>query len=630
VADYRLSAKMMALITVGLVVAVLSVVGVIALRGDDGSAVASIPGCERDDDVGPSVARQWNEALLTAIRLDVPSPTVHARNLFHVSAAMWDAWAAFDDVATGVFFDEKLTADDRAAARDTTISFAAYRVLESRYLLSPGAEESITGFEQLMRDLCLDPEFADAAGNAPAAAGNRIASTILAATVDDGANEADGYADPTYLPVNDPLIVSESGTTMVDPNRWQPLEIEGMVAQNGAPLEETVQTFVGSQWGGVRPFAIEPGADGAPPLDPGPPPFLGDPATDAAYKAGAVEVIRHSATLDPSSGTTIDISPGAMGNADLGSYDSSGWTENPATGARYEPNVVALGDFGRAVAEFWADGPQSETPPGHWNVVANSVTDQLDELRIGGAGTAVDPLEWDVKLYLALNGAVHDSAVSAWGAKARYDYARPISMIRYLGGRGQSSDPAGPSFDPAGLPLEDDLIEVVTEESSGQGERHEHLADHLGEVAVRAWSGTPADRENDVGGVDWVLAADWVPYQLPTFVTPAFAGYVSGHSTLSRAAAEVLTSITGSPFFPNGLGEWTVPAGSLEFEAGPETDIVLQWATYADASDQAGRSRLYGGIHPRADDVAGRIMGETCGKSAWQHAQQFYDGSADS
>ncbi len=620
------------IVIAGSVAVVAVVAGLMALRwADDGGPEAgTIPDCTRAADGGASVARQWNEALLGAIRLDVPSPTVHARNLFHVSAAMWDAWSAYDEVAVGVFSDEKLTADDPAEARDTAISFAAYRVLESRYLLSAGAEESITGFEQLMRDLCLDSDFADVDGDAPAEAGNRIASIVLAATADDGANETDGYVDPTYRPVNEPLIVGESGTTMAEPNRWQPLEIEGMVAQNGTPLTETVQTFVGSQWGGVGPFAIESGIDGAPPLDPGPPPLLGDPATDAAYKAGAVEVIRHSATLDPSSGATIDIGPGALGNAGLGSYDSPGWTENPVTGAPYEPNVVALGDFGRAVAEFWADGPQSETPPGHWNVVANAVTDQIDELRIGGSGPTVDALQWDVKLYLALNGAVHDAAVSAWGAKARYDYARPISMIRYLGGRGQSSDPTGPSYDPAGLPLEADLVEVVTEASSGPGQRHEHLAEHVGEVAVRAWSGTPADRENDVGGVDWLLAVDWVPYQLPTFVTPAFAGYVSGHSTFSRAAAEVLTSITGSPFFPNGLGEWTVPAGSLEFEAGPETDIVLQWATYADAADQAGRSRLYGGIHPRADDVAGRIMGAQCGQAAWQHAQEFFDGSAGS
>ena len=96
---------------------------------------------------------------------------------------------------------------------------------------------------------------------------------------------------------------------------------------------------------------------------------------------------------------------------------------------------------------------------------------------------------------------------------------------------------------------------------------------------------------------------EWVPYQRPTFVTPAFPGYVSGHSTFSRAAAEVLTSLTGSEYFPGGLGTWTIPAGALEFEAGPTTDIPLQWATYYDAADQAGLSRIYGGIHPPVDDL---------------------------
>ena len=75
------------------------------------------------------------------------------------------------------------------------------------------------------------------------------------------------------------------------------------------------------------------------------------------------------------------------------------------TGQPYVPNVVNLGDFTRALTEFWADGPKSETPPGHWNVVANAVSDSPGfELRIGGAGPEVDRLKWDVKLYLALNG----------------------------------------------------------------------------------------------------------------------------------------------------------------------------------------------------------------------------------
>ena len=415
---------------------------------------------------------------------------------------------------------------------------------------------------------------------------------------------------------------------MSDPNRWQPLELEVMVAQNGMPLSETVQTFVGPHWGAVEPFALARTDDGRPVLDPGPPPFLGDPATDAEFKEAIVEVVEHSALLDPASGVTIDIGPASTGNSTLDSYEESGHSVNPVTGDPYPRNEVALGDYGRVVAEFWADGPSSETPPGHWNTIANTVTEALGaDLRIAGQGPAVDQLEWDLKLYLALNGAMHDAAVAGWWTKGFYDYARPISMIRHMGGLGQSSDPDGPSFHPDGLPLVADLIEVVTAESSGPAQRHAHLADHVGEVAVRSWIGVPPDPETEVSGVGWIRAVEWVPYQLPTFVTPAFAGYVSGHSTFSRAGAEVLAAMTGSEYFPGGFGEWTIPAGSLEFEAGPDTDVTLQWATFADAADEAGRSRLYGGIHVRADDLAGRQMGQTVGQDAWNLARQYFEGT---
>jgi hypothetical protein len=620
-------------IGIAVVLAVTSLVAVgvvIAQRSDDTDAA-----CERSTEHPEwSVARQWNEAVLAAIRNDFPAPTVHARNLFHSSAAMWDAWAAYDPVGVGVFVDEDrtdgdATADEVAAAREEAMSYAAYRILVERYLPSPGAEASVTRLDELMGELCYDIALTTTDGDDPAAFGNRIAATVLAETIDDGSNEAEGYVAADYEPVNPPLVVDRSGTTMNDPNRWQPLELEVMVAQNGLPLEETVQTFVGPHWGSVTPFALATPTDGLH-LDPGPPPALGDPATDERFKEEVNDVLRHSAMLDPAADATIDISPASMGDNPLGSYDGDGHDVNPVTGEPYAPNVVALGDYSRVVAEFWADGPASETPPGHWNTVANAVSDDLEALgplRIGGSGPEVDRLEWDTKMYLALNGAAHDSAIAAWGVKGFYDSSRPISMIRYMGGLGQSSDPSQPSFDVDGLLLEPGLVEVVTEESSAPGERHESLADHLGEIAVRTWTGTPEDPEGEVAGVGWILAVDWVPYQRPTFVTPSFAGYVSGHSTFSRAAAEVLTELTGSEYFPGGLGEWTIEAESLEFESGPDDEIVLQWATFADASDEAGISRLYGGIHVAADDLAGRVIGDQCGRDAWALAQQYYDGS---
>jgi hypothetical protein len=239
-------------------------------------------------------------------------------------------------------------------------------------------------------------------------------------------------------------------------------------------------------------------------------------------------------------------------------------------------------------------------------------------------------LEWDVKTYFALNAALHDAAVSAWDAKVKYDYVRPITAIRYMASRGQSSDPSDESTYAAdGLLLEEGLVERITLETTAPGGRHHHLIGYEGEIAVYSWPGKP-DNLDDYSGVRWIRAAQWLPYQRETFVTPPFAGYTSGHSTFSRAGAEVLTALTGSEFFPGGLGQFVAHQGDyLEFEQGPSADVTLQWATYYDAADEAGISRLSGGIHVDADDLNGRIMGAKAGIDAWHKANTYFDGSAD-
>lgn len=608
------------------------IAGVVALATVLPACQASLPwrpeSCEPADRGGRSVARIWDETTLELIRQVVPAPTVHARNLYHLSAAMWDAWAAYDDSADGVFVTEKVEAEDPTAARETAISYAAYRVLHWRYADVADLDTAAATLDETMRSLCLDPAYTTAEGDSPAALGNRIGATVLETARSDGSLEEVRFVDSSFTAVNEPLEVAKPGTTMADPNHWQPLALAEQISQNGLPIPGQVQANTGPHWGGVTSFALPPVEDG-PPIDPGPPPRLGDASTDAAFKQAAVDVIRFSAQLDPDDPTTIDIGPGAFGDNSLGANDGNGHDVNPATGKPYEPNVVLRADFQRVLAEYWADGPKSETPPGHWNVIANEVSDSPGfEHRIGGEGPVVDRLEWDVKLYLALNGAVHDAAIAAWGLKGFYDSARPISMIRYMGGLGQSSDPAGPSYDPDGLPLVEGLVEVVTPQSSGPGERHAHLADHLGEIAIRAWRGFPKDPETETSGVDWIRAIEWVPYQRSTFVTPAFAGYVSGHSTFSRAAAEVMAAFTGDPYVPGGLGTVTRKAGELLHEEGPTQDVTLQWATYYDAADLAGISRLFMGIHIAADDVEGRKIGAQCGKDAWALAQRQFDGTA--
>lgn len=578
-------------------------------------AEVSTSDCSPPLDPSRSVARMWNEATLDAIRRDEPSPPVHARNLFHVSVAMWDAWAAYDERATGHIAQEHATATDTEAARQAAISYAAYRVLVARFSDAEGSAESRAAFDALLESLCLSPTATNRIGSAPAAVGNRIAVAVLEAGATDGADNAiDDYRSP-----NVPLAVTTSGTRITQPNVWQPLFVRAAFDDSS---DAVAQAFLTPHWGEITPFSLTSVHE----LDPGTPPHLGDPASEAAFKEAIVEVILLSGTLDPASTNTIDAGPASRGDNPLGGYGGPGHPINPVTGAPYAPNPTPEADFGRAIAEFWGDGPDDETPPGHWNVIANWVSDDPRlEHRIGGEGPEVDRLEWDVKMYLALNGALHDAAIAAWWTKRYYDYVRPISMVRHLGGLGQSSDPGLPSFHPDGLPLVPGSIEVVTTESSAPGARHDHLADRLGAVAIRAWLDPRGNNADEPAGVGWILAADWMPYQEFDFVTPPFPGYVSGHSTFSRAAAEVLSAITGSPYFPGGMGEWTVPAGSLEFDFGPSQDVTLQWATYADAADESGLSRLYGGIHVRADDLGGRFVGSICGRTAWDLARGYWE-----
>jgi hypothetical protein len=611
-----------------------------------------------------SVARVWDERALAAIRVDTPHPPAQARNYFSLSVCMYDAWTAYDtNGAVGYLYHLKHTPPtgmDVAEARRRAISFAAWRMLKERHVYSRTAATTLAADDAQLEALGLDTNNVSRDTSTPEGVGNSVYDAVSAWFINDGARQTNGTpynpASPATLPiaypdappppvgngyvyVNPPLAVSFEGITdgsnhtVVDINHWQRLQIVNSVDQNGFP-QGPIQNYLGAQWLGVRPFALTRTDPTKSWIDPGPPPYFEGP-THAQFVKEVVANITADSQLDPDDGVVIDISPGARGNnsldfagnygnGDFEIYDGHGYTNNPVTGLPYAPNIVKRGDYGRLVAEFWADGPNSETPPGHWNVLANYLADHpLLVKKIGGVGPVVDDLEWDVKMYFALNGAVHDAACAAWGTKRAYDGWRPIGAIRYLAGLGQSSDPSLPSYNSNGLPLITNLIELVTVATAAPGGRQEGLTP--GKIAVRAWPGPPANPVTEHSGVTWIHGDTWSTYQRTNFVTPAFPGYFSGHSSFSRSAAEVFTAITGSPFFPGGLGTYTNYA--LGFEQGPSQPLALQWATYYDAADEAGISRIFGGIHPPIDNLVGRRVASQVGKAVWELARKYFDGS---
>jgi hypothetical protein len=496
-----------------------------------------------------SIARNWDERILESIRMDTPHPPAQARNLFTYSVCMYDAWAAYDTNAIGFIYRGKHTAADVAAARREAISYAMYRMMVERLAYSRTATNQAVRNPDFLTLLGYDPNNASRDTSTPAGVGNSVYDAVSAWFINDGSRQTNGTPFPAANPplaypdypvgnarhytfINPPLnpflhgISDGTNHTVVDISKWQRLVVANAVDQNGFPVNP-LQGYAGAPWLWERAFSLGRIDSDTPWIDPGPPPYLGTPTAEA-FKTNLVAVIRSSSQLTTDDGVTIDISPATIGNNTLGANDGHGYTTNPVTGQPYAPNMVLRGDFTRCLTEFWADGPSSETPPGHWNVIANNVSDAMATKKIGGTGSDVDRLEWDVKFYFALNAALHDAACEAWAVKRYYATWRPISAIRYCGGAGQSSDPNLPSYSTNGLPLVPDLIELVTDATVASG-RHAGLTP--GKIAIFCWPGQPDFPDTDTSGVHWIHAEDFMPYQKKTFVTPAFPGYISGHST---------------------------------------------------------------------------------------------------
>lgn len=460
-----------------------------------------------------TISITWVNAALEAIRSlgSNPSslerarigPPMVARSLAILHTAIYDAWAVYDPQAlpTQLRIPGKpvATNEDRIRA----MSQAAYRVLSDQF------PTGIPIFNGTMTSLGFPTNDSSRDANLPGGVGNLAADAVLAYTADDGANQRGNltpggapYADYTgYTSVNPP-IVAVNATEPADiphPDRWQPLGYED------AAHVLRIPGFIGPQWERVRTFALTSASQ----FRPAPPVAI----TSQVFLEQAKHVIGIQEKLE----------------------------------AKH-----------KVIAEYWADGPNSELPPGHWELFGVYVSNRDNHT-----------LHQDAKMFFALANAIHDAAIATWEAKRYYDYVRPVTAIRHLF-RGKT---------------------------------------------INGWNGS---------AIAAIKGEAWRPYQVPTFPTPPFPEFTSGHSGFSMAAAEVLKRFTGSDAFGASYTQ-AVPL-RVEPSLAAAVGVTLKWDTFTEAALEAGESRLYGGIHFYEGNIAGLSLGRQVGAQAYEKAFGYWTG----
>lgn len=479
----------------------------------------ALAACGGSDNTGSTPVEQppqykavvgWTQTALQAVRSVKPGPPMAARSFAIMYTCMYNTWCAYDALAQPTRPDQaprRPLSERTAANKAMAMSFAAYAALLDQFPSEKGA------FDAYLKSLGYDPASASTNPDTPPGLGAAVARIEIDYCHADGANQlgdlAPGgapYADYTgYAPKNPAMIVGTPTplNLIPAPSNWQPLTYTDATGVVRTPV------FVGAAWERVKPFALTSSDQ----YRPGPPAIYG------------------SREYEEQTRRIVEVQAG-------------------------------LTDEQKVIAEYWADGPKSELPPGHWLLHAIYVSER-------DRHTDDD----DIKMFFALSNALSDAAIAAWDAKRAYDSVRPVTAVRFL--------------------------------------MHGQTITGYGALG-------PA------GGLGKIQGETWVPYQPLTFPTPPFPEHVSGHSTFSAAAAEVLRSFTGSDAFG---ARYTKTAHSMVIEPGlPTTDLTLSWATFKAAAEQAGLSRIFGGIHFDNGNTAGQTLGQRVGAQALAKAQALWSG----
>ena len=447
-----------------------------------------------------TLVTDWNDQALQAVRATRMAPPIFARANAIINTAMYDAWAAYDSKANGTQLGGELRRPAGEWTEANRGKAMSYAAYRALVELFPSRTAQ---FDAEMARLGYDPT--DTSGNiaTPQGIGNVAAAAVIQFRRADGSNQLGNLNGGASYSDYTGYVPVNTPTQIIDVTRWQPLSVP-----NGSGGFNT-QRFLAPHWGNVKGFALTRYNQFA----------IAPPAPLGSFEfwRQSVEVIGYSATLD---------------------------------------------DHTKTIAEWWADGPGSETPPGTWMLFAKQVSDRKQHT-----------LGQDVRMHFALSNAMFDAGIAVWGYKRQFDNSRPITVIHFM----------------------------------------------FKDRPILAWGGAGQ-------GTRVIQGQHWSPYQISASITPPFSEHISGHSTFSASAAESLKLFTGSDSFPNSA---VIRAGFSAVEPGvPATDITLSWPTFSAAADQAGISRLYGGIHFRLGDQEGRKLGRKVAAQAYALSRAYINGQA--
>jgi hypothetical protein len=306
---------------------------------------------------GNTVITQWNDVALQAIRVTHPGPPIVARALAITHTCMFDAWAAYDDKAKATQHGTSLR---RPSSERTEANKSQAVSFAAHACLSDLFPSQTSSFDALMTSLGYNPTDHGTNTATPSGIGNVAAKAVLDFRHHDGSNQLGDLNPGPYTDYTGYASVN-TPTSINDPNHWQPLQV-------GA----NVQKFITPQWGQVIPYAMKSGDQFRNSL-----PAPADYSKDLArYTLQASQILAYSSHLD---------------------------------------------DEKKVIAEYWADGPASELPPGHWTLFAEFVSDRDHHT-----------LDQDVKMFFAMTNAVFDASIASWDAKRYFDYVRPVTAIHYL------------------------------------------------------------------------------------------------------------------------------------------------------------------------------------------------------